>query len=121
LNDDYIGAMRAIDPTSGEIKFEVKNEAPLWSGVLTTAGGLVFYGTPEGYLQAIDDATGEVLWKFNTGSGVVASPITWEQDGEQWVTVVSGWGGAVPLWGGDVAAIVKDFNQGGSVWAFKIP
>ncbi len=121
LNDDYIGALRAIDPASGEIKFEVKNEAPLWSGVLTTAGGLVFYGTPEGYLQAVDDATGEVLWKFNTGTGIVASPVTWEQDGEQWVAIVTGWGGAVPLWGGDVAAIVKDFNQGGSVWAFKIP
>ncbi|MGI9490146.1 MAG: PQQ-dependent methanol/ethanol family dehydrogenase [Geminicoccaceae bacterium] len=121
LNDDYIGALRAIDPTSGEIKFEVKNEAPLWSGVLTTAGGLVFYGTPEGYLQAVDDATGEILWKFNTGTGIVASPVTWEQDGEQWVAIVTGWGGAVPLWGGDVAAIVKDFNQGGSVWAFKIP
>jgi alcohol dehydrogenase (cytochrome c) len=121
LNEDYIGALRAIDPTSGEIKFEVKNEAPLWSGVLTTAGGLVFYGTPEGYLQAVDDETGEILWKFNTGSGVVSSPITWEQDGEQWIAVVSGWGGAVPLWGGDVAAIVKDFNQGGSVWAFKLP
>ena len=121
LNDDYIGVLRAVDPTNGEIKFEVKNEAPLWGGVLTTAGGLAFYGTPEGYLQAIDDETGEILWKFNTGSGIVASPITWEQDGEQWVAVVSGWGGAVPLWGGDVAAIVKDFNQGGSVWAFKIP
>jgi alcohol dehydrogenase (cytochrome c) len=121
LNDDYIGAMRAIDPTSGEIVFEVKNEAPLWSGVLTTAGGLVFYGTPEGYLQAIDDATGEILWKFNTGTGIVASPVTWEQDGEQWIAIATGWGGAVPLWGGDVAAIVKDFNQGGSVWAFKLP
>ncbi|MEM9441373.1 MAG: PQQ-dependent methanol/ethanol family dehydrogenase [Pseudomonadota bacterium] len=121
LNDDYIGALRAIDPTTGEIKFEVKNEAPLWSGVLTTAGGLVFYGTPEGYLQAIDDATGEVLWKFNTGTGIVASPVTWEQDGEQWIAITAGWGGAVPLWGGDVAAIVKDFNQGGSVWAFKLP
>jgi len=121
LNDDYIGALRAIDPTTGEIKFEVKNEAPLWSGVLTTAGGLVFYGTPEGYLQAIDDATGEILWKFNTGTGIVASPVTWEQDGEQWIAITAGWGGAVPLWGGDVAAIVKDFNQGGSVWAFKLP
>ncbi len=121
LNDDYIGALRAIDPATGEIKFEVKNEAPLWSGVLTTGGGLVFYGTPEGYLQAVDDETGEILWKFNTGTGIVASPVTWEQDGEQWVAIVTGWGGAVPLWGGDVAAIVKDFNQGGSVWAFKIP
>ena len=52
--------------------------------------------------------------------GVVGSPITWEQDGEQYVAVTSGWGGAVPLWGGDVAKIVKNFNQGGSIWAFKL-
>ncbi len=50
-----------------------KNRAPLWGGVLTTAGNLVFYGTPEGYLKAVDAKTGEVLWKFNTGSGVVGS------------------------------------------------
>ena len=120
LYDDHIGVLRAIDPATGEIKFEVKNRAPLWGGVLTTGGGLVFYGTPEGYLQAVDDTTGEVLWKYNTGSGVVGSPITWEQDGEQYVAVVSGWGGAVPLWGGEVAQVVKNFNQGGSVWAFKL-
>lgn len=120
LYEDHIGALRAIDPATGEIKFEVKNRAPLWGGVMTTGGGLVFYGTPEGYLQAVDDTTGEILWKFNTGSGVVGSPITWEQDGEQYIAVVSGWGGAVPLWGGDVAQIVKNFNQGGSVWAFKL-
>lgn len=120
LYEDHIGVLRAIDPATGEWKFEVKNRAPLWGGVMTTGGGLVFYGTPEGYLQAIDDTTGEILWKFNTGSGVVGSPITWEQDGEQYVAVVSGWGGAVPLWGGDVAQVVKNFNQGGSVWAFKL-
>jgi alcohol dehydrogenase (cytochrome c) len=120
LYDDHIGVLRAIDPATGEKRFEVKNRAPLWGGVLATAGGLVFYGTPEGFLQAVDDATGEVLWRFNTGSGVVGSPVTWEQDGEQYVSVVSGWGGAVPLWGGDVAQIVKDFNQGGSVWTFKL-
>ena len=51
---------------------------------------------------------------------MVGSPITWEQDGEQYVAVVSGWGGAVPLWGGEVAKVVKSFNQGGSVWAFKL-
>ena len=120
LYEDHIGALRAIDPATGEWKFEVKNRAPLWGGVMTTGGGLVFYGTPEGYLQAVDDTTGEILWKYNTGSGVVGSPITWEQDGEQYVAVVSGWGGAVPLWGGDVAKIVHNFNQGGSVWAFKL-
>jgi alcohol dehydrogenase (cytochrome c) len=120
LYKDHIGVLRAVDPDTGEIKFEVNNRAPLWGGVLTTGGGLVFYGTPEGYLQAVDDTTGEILWKYNTGSGVVGSPITWEQDGEQYIAVTSGWGGAVPLWGGEVAEVVKSFNQGGSIWAFKL-
>ena len=92
LYEDHIGVLRAIDPATGEIKFEVNNRAPLWGGVLTTGGGLVFYGTPEGYLQAVDDTTGEILWKYNTGSGVVGSPITWEQDGEQYVAVDLGLG-----------------------------
>ena len=94
--------------------------APLWGGVMTTGGGLVFFGTPEGYLKAADAKTGKVLWQFQTGSGVVAPPITWEQDGEQYVAVASGWGGAVPLWGGDVAKKVNYLNQGGSMWVFKL-
>ena len=121
LYDDYIGALRAVDPKTGKIVWEYKNKAPLWGGVLTTAGNLVFTGTPEGYLKAFDAKSGKELWKFNTGSGVVGSPVTWEQDGEQYVAVVSGWGGAVPLWGGDVAKMVKDINQGGSLWVFKLP
>jgi len=120
LNDDYIGALRAVDPIGGKIVWEKKNYAPLWGGVLTTGGGLVFYGTPEGELKAIDAKSGEDLWSFQTGSGVVAPPITWEANGEQYVTVVSGWGGAVPLWGGDVAKRVNYLEQGGSVWTFKL-
>ncbi len=121
LYEDHIGVLRAIDPTNGKIVWEYKNKAPLWGGVLTTAGGLVFTGTPEGYLKAFDAKTGEELWKFQTGSGVVGCPITWEQDGEQYVAVVSGWGGAVPLWGGEVAKTIKHLTQGGSVWVFKLP
>ena len=68
-----------------------------------------------------DAKTGEVLWQFNTGSGIVGSPITWEQDGEQMISVVSGWGGAVPLWGGEVAKTIAHLNQGGMVWTFKLP
>jgi alcohol dehydrogenase (cytochrome c) len=119
LNDDYIGALRAINPKSGKIEWEIKNEAPLWGGVLT-AGDLVFWGTPEGYLKAADAKTGKVVWQFQTGSGVVAPPITWKQDGEQYVSVVSGWGGAVPLLGGEVAKKVNFLEQGGSVWTFKL-
>ena len=119
--EDHIGSLKAVDPATGKIVWEYKNKAPLWGGVLTTAGGLVFTGTPEGFLKAFDDKTGQEVWKFNVGTGVVASPITWEQDGEQWIGVAAGWGGAVPLWGGEVAKSTAGINQGGSFWAFKLP
>lgn len=118
--DDYIGAMRAVDPKTGKIVWEVKNNAPLWGGAMTTAGGLVFYGTPEGYLKALDAKSGKEMWKFQTGSGVVAPPVTWQEGDTQYVAVVSGWGGAVPLWGGEVAKKVNFLEQGGSVWVFKL-
>ncbi|AWI75428.1 PQQ-dependent dehydrogenase, methanol/ethanol family [Parazoarcus communis] len=120
LYEDYIGSLRAVDPVSGKIVWEVKNSAPLWGGVMTTAGNLVFYGTPEGYLKAINATTGEEVWQFQTGSGVIAPPVTWEENGEQYIAVVSGWGGAVPLWGGDVARRINTLEQGGSVWVFKL-
>lgn len=120
LYEDYIGALRAIDPKTGKWVWEYKNNAPLWGGVLTTGGNLVFFGTPEGYLNALDAKTGEVVWRFQTGSGIVGIPVTWEMDGEQYIAVPSGWGGAVPLWGGDVAKRIKTLNQGGSLWVFKL-
>ncbi|WP_323784747.1 PQQ-dependent methanol/ethanol family dehydrogenase [Thalassovita sp.] len=119
--EDHIGSLKAIDPDTGEWKWEYKNDAPLWGGVMTTAGGLVFFGTPEGKFLALDDETGAVLWSFQTGSGIVGQPVTWEMEGEQYVTIVSGWGGAVPLWGGEVAKKVNYLNQGGMVWTFKLP
>ncbi|NVK95925.1 PQQ-dependent methanol/ethanol family dehydrogenase [Ruegeria pomeroyi] len=119
--EDHIGSLKAIDPDTGELKWEFKNDAPLWGGVMTTAGGLVFTGTPEGKFIAFDDETGEILWSFQTGSGIVGQPVTWEMDGEQYVSVISGWGGAVPLWGGEVAKKVNYLNQGGLLWTFKLP
>ena len=120
LHEDYIGVLRAVDPVAGKIVWENKNYAPLWGGVLTTAGGLTFYGTPEGYFKALDAKTGKELWSFQVGTGIVAPPITWEQDGEQFIAVAAGWGGAVPLWGGDVAKRVNYLEQGGSIWVFKL-
>jgi alcohol dehydrogenase (cytochrome c) len=118
---DHIGSLKAIDPATGKWMWEYKNGAPLWGGVMTTAGGLVMFGTPEGEFIALDDTTGEKLWSFQTGSGIVGQPVTWEQDGEQYVAVISGWGGAVPLWGGEVAKKVNYLNQGGMVWVFRLP
>ncbi|MDD2879908.1 MAG: PQQ-dependent methanol/ethanol family dehydrogenase [Rhodoferax sp.] len=119
LFEDHIGSLRAIDPKTGKVAWEVKNTAPLWGGVMTTAD-LVFWGTPEGYLKAADAKTGKVVWQFQTGSGIVAPPITWKEGGEQYISIVSGWGGAVPLWGGEVAKKVNLLEQGGSVWTFKL-
>ncbi|MGR3444124.1 MAG: PQQ-dependent methanol/ethanol family dehydrogenase [Thalassococcus profundi] len=119
--EDHIGSLKALDPDTGEWKWEYKNDAPLWGGVMTTAGGLVFFGTPEGKFVALDDETGEELWSFQTGSGIVGQPVTWDMDGEQYVSVISGWGGAVPLWGGEVAKKVNFLNQGGLLWTFKMP
>jgi alcohol dehydrogenase (cytochrome c) len=57
----------------------------------------VFTGTSDGYVKAFDAKNGKELWKFQTGSGVVSVPITWEMDGEQYVGIQSGYGGAVPV------------------------
>ncbi|MGQ0701274.1 MAG: methanol/ethanol family PQQ-dependent dehydrogenase [Panacagrimonas sp.] len=121
LFDDHVGVLRAIDPVSGKIVWQHKEELPLWAGTLTTAGGLLFTGTSDGFVKAFDARTGKELWKFQTGSGVVSSPVTWEMDGEQYVGMASGYGGAVPLWGGDMAELTKKVTQGGSYWVFKLP
>lgn len=121
LNEDYIGVLKAIDPKTGKEVWRYQNYSPLWGGVLATKGNLVFTGNPEGFLMAFDAKTGKKLYEFQTGSGVLGSPVTWDMDGEQYISVVSGWGGAVPLWGGEVAKRVKEYNQGGMVWTFKLP
>ena len=121
LFDDHVGTLRAIDPKNGKIVWEHKEKLPLWAGTMTTAGGLLFTGTADGFVKAFDAKNGKELWKFQTGSGVVSVPITWEMDGEQYVSMQSGYGGAVPLWGGDLAVLTKQVTQGGSVWVFKLP
>ncbi len=121
MYEDHVGILRAFDPVSGDMKWEHKEKLPLWSGVLATKGGVIFTGTSEGYLKAFNANTGEELWKFQTGSGIVGSPITWEMDGQQYVGIASGYGGAVPLWGGDMAKLTRTVTQGGSFWVFKLP
>ncbi|MEQ1709921.1 MAG: methanol/ethanol family PQQ-dependent dehydrogenase [Hyphomicrobium sp.] len=119
--DTHVGALRAVDPTNGKIVWEHLEPMPLWAGTLTTKGGLVFTGTSDGYVKAFDAKTGKELWKFQTGSGVVSQPVTWEMDGKQYIGLASGYGGAVPLWGGDMADQTKQVSQGGSFWVFEVP
>lgn len=119
--DTHVGALRAVDPTNGKIVWEALEPMPLWAGTLATKGGLVFTGTSDGYVKAFDAKDGKELWKFQTGSGVVSQPVTWETDGKQYLGIASGYGGAVPLWGGDMADMTKTVSQGGSFWVFEVP
>jgi alcohol dehydrogenase (cytochrome c) len=92
-NDDaapFTGALRAIEPGTGKIKWEWKHPSPTWSGVLSTAGGLVFSGDAEGNFIALDAASGKALWHFQCGASVYASPMTYAVDGKQYVAVAAG-------------------------------
>lgn len=121
LYDDHVGILRAMNPTTGKVAWEHKERLPLWAGVLATKGNLVFTGTGDGYFKAFDAKNGKELWKFQVGTGIISPPVTWEQDGEQYIGVTAGYGGAVPLWGGDMADLTKPVAQGGSFWVFKLP
>lgn len=120
LFDDHVGTLRAMNPTTGEVVWEHKEEMPLWAGTMVTAGNLVFTGTSDGFMKAFHAETGEEMWSFQTGSGIISCPVTWEMDGEQYIGFASGYGGAVPLWGGEMAQMTREVSQGGSFWVFKL-
>jgi alcohol dehydrogenase (cytochrome c) len=84
------GRVSALDPLTGKTKWSFPLHAAPWAGTLATSGGLVFAGDEDGYLMALQAETGKLLWKVNTGSRLVTSPITFELDGKQYVTMPSG-------------------------------
>ena len=88
------GAFIAWDPMAGAIKWSIKENLAAYGGAMTTGGGLVFYGTMEGWLKAVDANTGTVLWQFKTPSGIIGNPMTYVgPDGKQYVAILSGIGG----------------------------
>jgi PQQ-dependent dehydrogenase (methanol/ethanol family) len=88
-----MGNFIAWDAKTGKIAWSNKEQFSVWSGALSTAGGVVFYGTLEGYLKAVDAKTGKELYKFKTPSGIIGNVMTYEQGGKQYVAVMSGVGG----------------------------
>lgn len=98
------GHLLAWDPVKQEEAWRHPYAMPWNGGTLTTAGDLVFQGTADGRFLALRASDGRKLWEYHTGSGVIAAPITYEIDGIQYVTIVSGWGGAFALVGGDAAS-----------------
>ncbi len=91
--ESHMGNFIAWDNKTGKIVWSNKEQFSVWSGALATAGGVVFYGTLEGYLKAVDAKTGKELYKFKTPSGIIGNINTYEQGGRQFVAVLSGVGG----------------------------
>jgi lanthanide-dependent methanol dehydrogenase len=91
--ETHMGNFIAWDGKTGKIVWSNKEQFSVWSGALATAGGVVFYGTLEGYLKAVDAKTGKELYKFKTPSGIIGNVMTYENGGRQYVAILSGVGG----------------------------
>ena len=109
---DVVGHFVAIDPLTGQKKWEVPlTDMASSAGMLVTDGGLAFSGKLTGEFVALDEATGQTLWQFKTSSSVNSTPITYTHNGRQYVTVVSGLGGALAR-----RFAGSSVPSGGSVW-----
>ncbi len=93
IKEGLNGALVAFDPVAGEVRWKVQQSSPTNGGTLATAGNLVFQGTSTGRFKAYAADTGKELWSFATQTGVLAAPMTYAIDGEQYVAVLVGWGG----------------------------
>jgi alcohol dehydrogenase (cytochrome c) len=118
-DDGNRGALTAWDPATGKPVWRVLNKSPFWAGVLSTAGGVVFTGSHNGQFIAFDSGNGNKLWSFQTGSGITGLPITWERDGRQYVTVLSGSATVYGALAGDPD--LENVPAGGSIWTFALP
>jgi alcohol dehydrogenase (cytochrome c) len=87
-----VGSIKALEAGTGRMVWEFKLRSPPWSGLLSTAGGLVFGGSSEGYFFALDAANGKPLWKFPAGGAIFANPISFLSDGKQHVAIAAGHG-----------------------------
>src|SRR6476646_5167821 len=133
--ETHMGNFIAWDGKTGKIVWSNKEQFSVWSGALATAGGVVFYGTLEGYLKAVDAKTGKELYKFKTPSGIIGNVTTYEHGGKQYIAVLSGVGGWAgiglaagltdPTAGlgavGGYAALSNYTNLGGSLTVWALP
>ena len=109
---DIVGRTMAFDLNTGGFVWETPSSLPLFAGILATASGLVFTGDELGHALALDAKTGKILWRFQTGSGINASPITYELDGTQYIALLSGLGGDPSFYYAG--------PKGGMLWVFSL-
>jgi alcohol dehydrogenase (cytochrome c) len=113
---DVLGYFAAINPLTGEKKWEVPlTDLPSSAGMLATGGGLVFTGKLSGEFIALDEKTGKTLWQFKTGSSINSTAITYTHKGRQYVTIASGLGGGLAT-----RYAAEKVPTGGSVWTFAL-
>ncbi|MGY3264842.1 methanol/ethanol family PQQ-dependent dehydrogenase [Lysobacter sp. HA35] len=132
------GVVTAWNPVQRRAMWKIKEDLPVWSGTLSTAGDVVFYGTMDGWFKAIDARSGALLWKFKTGSGIIGQPIAYRgPDGHQYIAILSGvggWPGAVVTnnldtrdataaagWGAAMADLKQKTTAGGTLYVFALP
>ena len=132
------GEFTAWDPVQAKPVWQIKEDLPLWSGALVTAGDLVFYGTMDGWFKAVDAKTGELKWQFKTGSGIIGQPIAYKgPDGKEYVAILSGvggWSGAIvpgnldprdPSGALGMVGVMPDLKEkstaGGMLYVFALP
>ena len=109
------GVVTAWDPVRRQPAWEVKEDLPVWSGTVVTAGDLVFYGTMDGWFKAVDARNGKLLWRFKVDSGIIGQPISYRgPDGHQYIAVLSGVGG----WAGAIVSGALDPRDGSSALGF---
>jgi PQQ-dependent dehydrogenase (methanol/ethanol family) len=111
----YRGEFAAWDPVKRKKVWTIKENFPVWSGTVVTAGDVAFYGTMEGWFKAIDAKEGKELWKYKTSSGIIGQPVTYQSpDGKQYVAILSGIGG----WSGAIVVNDLDARDSGGAAGF---
>jgi alcohol dehydrogenase (cytochrome c) len=109
------GAFTAWDIIGRKPLWSIKENFPVWSGALVTAGDIAFYGTMDGWFKAVNANSGDLLWQFKTSSGIIGQPTTWRgPDGKQYVSILSGVGG----WSGAIVAGDLDARDGTAALGF---
>jgi lanthanide-dependent methanol dehydrogenase len=132
------GEFLAWDPVNARPAWSIKENFPVWSGTVVTAGNVVFYGTMDGWFKGVDAITGDLRWQFKVGSGIIGQPITYRgPDGKQYVAVLSGvggWSGAVVVnnldprdqsaalgFAGAMSDLKQYTTKGGMLYVFSLP